>query len=283
MLTAVCVSLFAFTACEDNGGGSGKPYSELVGSYAPTFQTITIPDVIEEPSPTYFFFMPTWSDPQNIPTVNIAIFGPDPMPMPMNTICGMLQGIVSQIVQKGLVSLELKNDGSFGASYYDLIMDPNNALGSLMDPKFGTEVKSFPSPETAAVLPDGAVGYYTDNGKFYFKLSKGFIKQLGSQMEPATDLTLIIDEMLGMYKDLGIVSTNDYYAIPLKYTTLEDGTLKLYVNRAMMLPFKDLLIDLLGSLELDPSVTMGVDPADMVKKLYENTTDLDIALFLKRR
>lgn len=274
MLTAVCASLFAFTACEDNGGGSDKPYSELTGKYAPATKTITIPDVVEEPSPFYALFLPTWSDPDNIPLVGGFL--------PLNTVCGLVQVMVSQIVGGGLVSLELKNDGSIGASYYDLIMDPDNALGSLLEPKFETTLKSFPSAETSEILPEGALGYYTQNGKLYVTISKEFLKQTGAQMDPPTDLVTVIDEMLGMYKGLGIVSTDSYYGIPLKYTE-EDGLTKIYVDRAMMLPFKDLLTGLLGSLDIDPSMTMGIDPAELVELLFANTTDLDIALFLKRQ
>lgn len=287
MLTAICATAFAFTACsDDNGGeGGGKFKSELIGSYAPTFTTMTIPGVIDEPSDFYFVFLPAWSDPENIPEVDMsAILG---MPagkymMPLNTVCGMLQGIVSAIVKDGLVSIDLTNKGAFGASYYDMIIDENNILTSIMSPKFETELKRFPSAETGALLPEGALGYYTQDGKFYFTISKAFLKQTGEQMETPMDLTEIIDGMLAQYPGLNIVSTDDYYGVPLKYK-MDKGVVKLSVDRAMMLPYKPLLIDLLGSLVEDPADMGGIDPADVVTKLFDNTTELEIAVMLRKK
>lgn len=286
MLLAICATAFAFTACnDDNEGGGGKKFqSELIGSYAPTFTTMTIPGVIEEPADFYFVFLPTWSDPKNIPAIDLsAAMGLDPgsFMMPMNTICGMLQSIVSQIVKGGLVTIDLTNKGAFGASYYDMIIDQNDIVTSIMQPTFGTELKSFPSAETGAILPEGALGYYTKDNRFYFTISKAFLKQTGEQMETPMDLMEIIDGLLAQYKGLNIVSTESHYAIPLKYT-FSNGVVKLYVDRAMMLPYKPLLVDLLGSL-VDPSTMMGLDPADIVTKLFDNTTELEIALVLKKK
>lgn len=278
MLLAVCVSAFVFTACNDDSDGDGgsKFKSELIGSYKPAFITVDNEDMKGN---VYLEINPTWSDPQNIPTIDMtAIIG---FPMPMNTVVAMLQGIVSQIVQGGLVSIDLTDKGAFGASYYDLIIKEDNILASIMEPKFETELKSFPSAETGAILPEGALGYYTQGGKFYFTISKTFLKQTGEQMETPMDLVEIIDQLLGQYQGLGIVSTDDYYAVPLKYTK-ENGIVKLYVDRAMMLPYKPLLIDLLGSL-VDPDTMMGLDPADIVAKLFDNTSELVIALRLEKK
>lgn len=286
LLLAVCATAFSFTACNDDndGDGGGKFKSELTGSYVPAFTTMTIPGVVEEPSDFYFVFLPTWSDPENIPAIDLSAAMELPagtFMMPMNTICGMLQSIVSQIVKGGLVSIDLTNKGAFGASYYDMIIDENDILTSIMAPAFGTELKHFPSTETGAILPEGALGYYTQGGKFYFTVSKAFLKQTGEQMETPMDLIEIIDGMLEQYKGLNIVSTDDYYAVPLKYTK-ENGVVKLYVDRAMMLPYKPLLVDLLGSLA-DPDTMMGLDPADIVAKLFDNTSELEIALHLKKK
>ena len=65
-----------------------------------------------------------------------------------------------------------------------------------------------------------------------------------------------IDKMLGAYKGLSVVSTDSHYAIPFKYT-FEGGVFRLYVDRAMMLPYVKLLKDVLGGLGLDPSQMMG--------------------------
>lgn len=68
MLLAVVAMASAFTACDDGDDGGKKKFeSELIGSYQPTPVTLTIPDVVEEPSPFYFLLLPTWTDPDNIP------------------------------------------------------------------------------------------------------------------------------------------------------------------------------------------------------------------------
>ncbi|MFQ7386612.1 MAG: hypothetical protein ACLRM8_01940 [Alistipes sp.] len=89
-----------------------------------------------------------------------------------------------------------------------------------------------------------------------------------------------IDKMLGAYKGLSVVSTDSHYAIPFKYT-FEGGVFRLYVDRAMMLPYVKLLKDVLGGLGLDPSQMMGLDPAVILDDLFNATTELQIAVYLK--
>ena len=82
-----------------------------------------------------------------------------------------------------------------------------------------------------------------------------------------------IDKMLGAYKGLSVVSTDSHYAIPFKYT-FEGGVLRLYVDRAMMLPYVKLFKDVLGGL--------GLDPAVILDDLFNATTELQIAVYLKK-
>ena len=93
-------------------------------------------------------------------------------------------------------------------------------------------------------------------------------------------MSVIIEELLAQYKGLNIVSTEEYYALPLKYT-LENGVVKIYVDRAMILPYKKLLTELLGAF-LDPSTLGGIDVADMITKLIDGTSELEIAFRLKK-
>ena len=60
------------------------------------------------------------------------------------------------------------------------------------------------------------------------------------------------------------------------------GVFRLYVDRAMMLPYVKLLKDVLGGLGLDPSQMMGLDPAVILDDLFNATTELQIAVYLKK-
>lgn len=275
MLLTVAATAFTFTACNDDNDGPEPFKSELIGSYKPTPVTMPIPGVVEEPSDFYFILLPTWSDPENIPAIDLGGW-----PMPMNTICGLIQTMASGIVKGGLDQLDLGNDGSFGANYYDLVIQTDGSgepdiISSLMDPTFGTELKTFPGAATAELLPEGALGYYTKNSRFYFTISKDFLKGVSAEL----DVLSIVDEMIKTYK-LDIVSTDAYYGIPLKYS-VKDGVTKLYVDRAMILSFRGVL-DMVFSLLGDDAAFMGVKLGDIVNKVLDNTTELEIALPLKR-
>lgn len=275
MLLTVAATAFTFTACNDDNDGPEPFKSELIGSYKPTPVTMTIPGVVDAPSDFYFILLPTWSDPENIPAIDLGGW-----PMPMNTICGLIQTMASGIVKGGLDQLDLGNDGSFGANYYDLVIKTDGSgepdiINSLMYPTFGTELKTFPGAATAELLPEGALGYYTKNSRFYFTISKDFLKGVSAEL----DVLSIVDEMIKTYK-LDIVSTDAYYGIPLKYS-VEDGVTKLYVDRAMILSFRGVL-DMVFSLLGDDAAFMGVKLGDIVNKVLDNTTELEIALPLKR-
>ena len=92
------------------------------------------------------------------------------------------------------------------------------------------------------------------------------------------DIVTLVDGMLAQYPSIGIVSTGDYYAGPLKYTK-ENGVVKLYVDRDMMVPVMDVLAPLLGA--LGPDTTMGIDLGQVLKDLKEQTTAIEIAVRLK--
>lgn len=280
MLLAAVAATGAFTSCDDNEGGDDKKFSELQGSYVPAPVTLTIPDVVLEPTPFYFLMLPTWADPENIPEIDLSESMGMPAGswlMPMNTICGVLQGTVSGIVQGGLVQIDLTDKGSFGAKYHGLIIG-DDIVSSLMEPKFTPEVSTFPSPETAELLPDGALGYYTDKSHFYFTISKAFLKQTGEGAQLG-DLTGIIEGLIETMK-LDIVSTETYFGIPLKYS-VQDGVTKLYVDRAMILPFRPLLDEVFKLLG-DQAAFMGIQLSDIVNMTLDNTTEIEIALPLKR-
>ena len=204
MLLTVAATAFTFTACNDDNDGPEPFKSELIGSYKPTPVTMTIPDVVDDPSDFYFILLPTWSDPENIPGIDMSESMGMPagsFVMPMNTICGLIQSMASAIVKGGLDQLDLGNDGSFGANYYDLVIKTDGSgepdiISSLMDPTFGTELKTFPGAATAELLPEGALGYYTKNSRFYFTISKDFLKGVSAEL----DVLSIVDEMIKTYK-----------------------------------------------------------------------------------
>ena len=66
----------------------------------------------------------------------------------------------------------------------------------------------------------------------------------------------------------------------MKYS-VKDGVTKLYVDRAMILSFRGVL-DMVFSLLGDDAAFMGVKLGDIVNKVLDNTTELEIALPLKR-
>lgn len=273
LMAALCAVVATTSSCNDDKGSSKPAFtSELIGTYTPTY--VSRETSGGEMNDYYLTFEATWVDPANIPTIDLtAVIG---FPMPMNTILELVEAMASNIVKGGLVEVDLKDDGSLGAKYRDLVLqgsDISSIIGSLMAPQFGSEIKQFPG-SGSSVLPSDAVGYYTKDGKFYFTLSRSFLKGVTSDM----DIVALLDGMLQQFPNLGIVSTDDYYAIPLKYTK-ENGVVKLYVDRDMMVPILDVLAPLLGA--LGPDTTMGIDLGQVLKDLKEHTTALEIAVRLK--
>lgn len=282
ILAAAFAALVSFVSCDNDDEKGPKFKSELIGSYVPTY--------IEQPTETggvnkyYFTLTPTWADPDNIPTVDGSFMMGLPagyLMLGMDQILPFMEGIASHFVSNGLVGIDLKNDGSFGAKYRTPVFS-DNILGDLISSdgvKFDATVHTFPGAETDEILPAGALSYYTENGKLFFAVGREFLKTAGTNLGVG-DLSVIIDELLSQYKGLNIVSTDEYYALPLKYK-LENGVVKIYVDRAMILPYKPLLTGLLGAF-LDPSDLGGIDVADMITKLIDGTSELEIAIRLQK-
>ena len=273
LMTALCAVAVSSFSCKDDKDGSKPQFSsELIGTYTPTY--VSRETEGGETNDLYLTFEAAWVDPENIPMIDLtAVMG---FSIPMNTVLSMVEAMGSNIIKGGLVEVEMKNDGSFGAKYRDLLIegsDVSSILGALLSPEFGSEIKQFPGA-ASSVLPSDAVGYYTKDGKFYFTLSRSFLKGLSSDM----DVVALLDGLLAQYPSLGIVSADEYYAVPLKYTK-ENGVVKLYVDRDMMVPVLDVLSPLLGA--LDPGTTMGIDLGQVLKDLKEQTTALEIAVRLK--
>ena len=159
----------------------------------------------------------------------------------------------------------LNQDGTLGATYHEFISQGN--LGAdFMAPKFAEAVSVFPGENDP--LPADALQYYTKDHKIYFGVSKAFLNTIDES------LCAMIDGMLAEDKTLPIVSTDKLFALPLRYTEA-DGVLKVYLDRATLVPFASLL-PLLGDLDL------GIDVGDIVTKLIANTSELEIAIYLKR-
>lgn len=275
----VCAALVAFTACNDDDGKVKKPQvsSELVGSYTPHYFFKEVPD--GEPSRLYLEVAAAWTDPDNIPGIDLSASMDMPagsFVMPFNTILDMVSVFGSRFVSSGLVQLDLHSDGLFAAKYHEVVVEEGaNIMTTIVSPTFAEAVSVFPSAETSAVLPEGALSFYTESNLFFAAVSKDFIRAIEKQ--EGMEILSEIDKMLGAYKGLSVVSTDSHYAIPFKYT-FEGGVLRLYVDRAMMLPY----VNVLGGLGLDPSQMMGLDPAVILDDLFNATTELQIAVYLKK-
>lgn len=270
--------------CDDGNDGAGNKFkSELIGSYQPTY--VEVPTASGgETNKMYLTLTATWADPDNIPSVDASFMMNMPagsLQLPLSDVLPWIEGVAANFVHKGLVRVDLKNDGTFGAQYHDVIFS-DNILADLMSsegPVFADEITTFPGEGSAAVLPAGALSYYTQDGKVFFAVSKEFLTQVGQQ-QGIEGLTAIIEELVQNNPALNIVSTETYFALPLKYA-IENGVVKVYVDRAMMLPYKELITGLLGSL-LDPDAIGGIDVAEMIEKLLDNTSNAEIAIRLSR-
>lgn len=281
----VCAALVAFTACNDDDGKVKKPQvsSELVGDYMPHYFKEVPDEWGGEPSRFYLEVAAAWTDPDNIPGIDLSASMDMPAGsfiMPFNTILDLVSAIGSQFVSSGLVQLDLHSDGLFAAKYHEVVVEEGaDIMTTIFSPTFAEAVSVFPSAETSAVLPEGALSFYTESNLFFAAVSKDFIRAIEKQ--EGMEILSEIDKMLGAYKGLSVVSTDSHYAIPFKYT-FEGGVLRLYVDRAMMLPYVKLLKDVLGGLGLDPSQMMGLDPAVILDDLFNATTELQIAVYLKK-
>ena len=104
----VCAALVAFTACNDDDGKVKKPQvsSELVGSYMPHYFKEVPDEWGGEPSRFYLEVAAAWTDPDNIPGIDLSASMDMPAGsfiMPFNTILDLVSAIGSQFVSSGLV------------------------------------------------------------------------------------------------------------------------------------------------------------------------------------
>lgn len=197
----------------------------------------------------------------------------------------MLPMMVGAYYAQGLVGLELLDDGRVGAKYRSVTLE--NGLTDIFNPTFGEEVLSFPDIETLPIVPVDAISYYTQDGKIYLAVDKQFI----SKVDPGTlgtPIAAMIDGMIAKYK-LGVVSNEEVFALPLKYK-VEGDMLTLYVDREMVLPFKGLLVDLIGQLVPDEGVSMGEgmaiakeDILKFVTDIFDNSTKFELGIKLTKQ
>ncbi|MFQ7502584.1 MAG: hypothetical protein ACLRMJ_04540 [Alistipes finegoldii] len=54
-------------------------------------------------------------------------------------------------------------------------------MTTIFSPTFAEAVSVFPSAETAAVLPEGALSFYTESNLFFAAVSKDFIRAIEKQ------------------------------------------------------------------------------------------------------
>ena len=280
MLLVMPLMAASFVSCDDDNN-SPAFQSELIGEYTPAARTMTIPGVVEEPADFYFVLNPTWTkDPS---TILVGGF------LPINTVVGLMDLALSNIVKEGLSEVSLKNDGSLAAKYHDpdfsahpnASTDMNEMIAWFLESKFKPEVKVFPSVETDKIMPANAVGYYTNEATktFYFTVSKDLLKQTGNSMEQPMDIVALLDTLISEL-NLDIVSTPQYFGIPLKYREERAGVTELYVDRAMMLPFVELLKVLPeGTL---PSI-MGISLDSIINGIFDNSSEVELGIFLQKK
>ncbi len=271
----------SFVSCsddDDNVAPQPQFKSELIGTYNPTFINYQLP-MAEAAMDYYFIVEPTWKEGVDPATLMVGGF------LPMPQVLGIMQGVVSNLIKGGFVELDLKDNGSFSAKYKDLVL-PENAdmsaiMGALLEPQFGDVVKEFPSTETEAVLPATALGYYTEDNadKFFFTISKDFLKMVGEKMEQPTDLVAMIETAISSFK-LDIQSTEKYFAIPMKYTFEANGLLTLYVDLEMMKPYLPLIKTAVANV---PPVMGMINLSETMDLIFNNVSEFKLKLLLQKK
>ncbi|WP_417174153.1 BACON domain-containing protein [Alistipes dispar] len=248
--------------------------SELIGVYAPH---------VDPMSSDYGLFLSTEWNEKGAPSLDLsAILG---APIEWETIEFFLPMLIgSTYYSQGLASLDLKEDGRLAAGYRVPEFEGGFSIESMLNPQFGNSpVLVFPDAQ-APVVPSDAVTYYTKDGKIYLAVSKEFIASVdpGTLDMPICDL---IDTFIKKY-GLDFVSDRYNFAVPLKYKS-ENDVLTLYVDREMILPFKPLLLDVVGMLLEGISEEGGdmpvFDPAMLtgfITDMFDNSTKFEIGVKL---
>lgn len=251
--------------------------SELVGSYVPW---------IDAEASDYGLFLKTEWNAKGAPSLMLGT---------TKIEWALIEMMVPMIVgasyyYQGLAGLDLMDDGRISVRYHPVTL--KDGMNSILDPTFGKETLSFPDPVTLPFVPVDVMGYYTQGEKIYLSVDKRFI----SKMDPGTleqPIVKMIDGMISKY-GLALVSNNEVFALPLKYK-VEGDMLTLYVDREMMLPFKELLIDLLD--QLLPSVAaaaqegtgdggLGIDPVALKKfvtDMFDNSTKFELGVKMTKQ
>lgn len=257
-----------------------KFVSELIGTYVPKAS-----GQYGDPYAYGFYMLTEWND-KGAPALKIGVNdkGEDNL-IPWALVEMLLPNVVGGYYTKGLVELDLQNDGRIGAQYHPVILADD--MSNIMAPDFGKEVLMFPDAETLPIVPVDAISYYTQDGKIYLAVDKQFI----SKVDPGTlgtPIAAMIDGMIAKYK-LGVVSNEEVFALPLKYK-VEGDVSTLYVDREMILPFKGLLVDLIGQLVPDEGVSMGEEMAitkedilKFVSDIFDNSTKFELGIKLTKQ
>lgn len=280
MLLTVAATAFTFTACNDDNDGDGKkPFeSDLIGAYVPAMQPEDTQGIYGD-----IFITPTWKDPENVPKVDLsAIFQQS---VGIDFLLMMTSSMIPMMYAGGLDHFDFNNDGTFAFGYRE--------LEDFANMKFSEKVYTFPGSETQELIPAGAITYYTQNGLLYFAVSKQFLTKIG-QEKLNMDLTEIVNGMISTYHlENSIVSTNELFAIPLKYSIDEAGVVTIKVDLAMMKPFLPLLTELLPLLpeevefDMMGTGTPSKIPArkvvgELLDGLLNQTTALEIGIRLNK-
>lgn len=257
--------------------------SELSGSYEPSLvYSDAVSDEIGD-----LFLDSSWKNGTgpDLP-IQIAALGGA---VPWYLVDAWLLPMVGVYYRQGLDSFTFRDDGTLAAGYH--AVESGDFMSGI---DFAKEIIDFPNAETLKVLPADALGYYTENGMVYFTVSKSYLNGIGEKMLQIPNLCgTIIDGLLGEYDDLTIVSTDDYYAVPFKYS-FDGGKVTLLVDRDMMLPYRPLLTNtvvplLLSMVDAATLQELGIDPEnpepvlEFVNKLFDESTKLDLGLRLTRR
>lgn len=219
--------------------------SDLIGKYTPN-----IPDP-ENPI-AEFFITPTYAGEE--PTVDMSFIFGEGATWPISVVTGLANQMVGMLYGGGLKYFDFKDDGTIGAGYCDLL-----GFDMAEGPTFGPMV-DFPNAETLEELPIDAITYYTQDGKVYFAIDMEYLTFIG-QEELGMNLPEIVDALLAEFPEGGIVKTDEYYAIPLKYEVV-GGVTRLKVDREMIMPYMPLITALAESLLPDGDIEVSLDPSD---------------------
>lgn len=251
--------------------------SELIGSYVPKW---------DQDAWDFGLYLSTeWSE-KGAPALKIGVDenGKDNL-IVWELIEMMLPQMVGVYYAQGLAGLDLLDDGRVGVKYRSVTLE--NGLTDIFNPTFGKEILSFPDAEAMPIVPVDAISYYTQGDKIFLAVDKQFV----TKVDPGTlgaPVVSMIDGMIAKYQ-LGLVSNTEVFALPLKYK-VEGDVLTLYVDREMILPFKGLLVDLIGQLVPDEGVSMSeemaIAKADIVKfvaDIFDNSTKFELGINLTKQ